>query len=125
MNKRIFHGVVLFLAVGMAIPPMTVVASAQCTKASKATHKEISSGKELAEKLCAKCHAIAATGDSKEAKAPPFRTFVQKWPIENLEEALAEGIVVGHKRMPEFEFEPEDINNLLSYIDSLSPAVKN
>ena len=81
---------------------------------------DIAAGKKLAEKLCSKCHSVAKTGTSTNEKAPAFRTFVQKWPIENLEEALAEGIVVGEHTMPEFEFEPRDITRLLAYIGSLS-----
>ncbi|NNF79367.1 MAG: cytochrome c [Rhizobiales bacterium] len=77
-------------------------------------------GQEIATKLCARCHSVTREGDSPFAEAPPFRTFSSKWPLESLEEALAEGIVVGHPAMPEFIFGPEDIQNLLSYIASIS-----
>ena len=77
-------------------------------------------GQELATKLCARCHSITRDGTSPFADAPPFRDFAGKWPLESLEEAFAEGIVVGHPAMPEFVFGPEDIQNLLSYIGSLS-----
>ncbi|MCP5080972.1 MAG: cytochrome c [Alphaproteobacteria bacterium] len=77
-------------------------------------------GQEIATKLCARCHSVTRDGDSPFAEAPPFRTFSSKWPLESLEEALAEGIVVGHPAMPEFIFGPEDIQNLLSYIASIS-----
>ena len=78
-------------------------------------------GQEIATKLCARCHSVTRDGASPFAEAPPFRIFASKWPLENLEEALAEGIVVGHPAMPEFVFGPEDIQNLLSYISSISP----
>lgn len=77
-------------------------------------------GQEIAVKLCARCHAVTRDDVSSLAEAPPFRTFASKWPLESLEEALAEGIVVGHPAMPEFIFGPEDIQNLLSYIASIS-----
>lgn len=77
-------------------------------------------GQEIAAKLCARCHSVTRDGDSPFAEAPPFRTFASKWPLESLEEAFAEGIVVGHPAMPEFVFGPEDIQNLLSYIASIS-----
>ncbi|MEM8689759.1 MAG: cytochrome c [Pseudomonadota bacterium] len=77
-------------------------------------------GEEIAAKLCARCHSITRDGESPFAEAPPFRTFGQKWPLESLEEAFAEGIVVGHPAMPEFVFAPNDIQNLLSFMDSLS-----
>ncbi len=77
-------------------------------------------GAELATQQCARCHAVQRTGDSPMAEAPPFRTFASKWPLESLEEAFAEGIVVGHPAMPEFVFEPEEIRNLLSHMDAIS-----
>ncbi len=79
----------------------------------------VAEGKVLAERLCARCHAIGADGDSPFKEAPPFRTFGEKWPIDSLAEAFAEGIVVGHPDMPEFQFEVDQIDALLVYLESL------
>ncbi len=79
----------------------------------------VEKGREIVTKLCARCHSVTREGESPFAEAPPFRTFASKWPLESLEEALAEGIVVGHPAMPEFVFGPEDIQNVLSYLGSL------
>ena len=57
--------------------------------------------------------------------APPFRTLSQRYPIEMLAEALAEGIMTGHPAMPQFVFEPHDIDALLTYIDGLSPSAQD
>ncbi len=76
-------------------------------------------GRLLAQSLCARCHAIGTSGDSPFEPAPPFRTMAQKWPIDSLAEAFAEGIVVGHPAMPEFKFEPEQIGALLTYMESV------
>jgi cytochrome c len=38
--------------------------------------------------------------------APPFRTLHERYPVEDLVEPLAEGIVTGHPTMPEFRFDP-------------------
>jgi mono/diheme cytochrome c family protein len=54
------------------------------------------------------------------ALAPPFRLLPGRYPVEHLAEALAEGIVVGHPAMPEFTFNPPEIDALLSYLQSLS-----
>jgi cytochrome c len=51
--------------------------------------------------------------------APPFRTLHERYPVETLQEALAEGIVTGHPSMPEFRFEPDQINDFLVYLKSL------
>ena len=40
------------------------------------------------------------------ALAPPFRLLPQRYPVEHLAEALAEGIVTGHPAMPQFKFHP-------------------
>jgi mono/diheme cytochrome c family protein len=77
-------------------------------------------GRAIAETRCARCHAIGTKGESPVAIAPPFRTLSQRYPVEHLAEALAEGIVVGHPLMPEFTFDPPEIDALLTYIESLS-----
>jgi hypothetical protein len=40
-------------------------------------------------------------------------------PVETLGEALAEGIVTGHPTMPEFQLDPDQIHDLLSYLKTL------
>ena len=79
-------------------------------------------GKLIAETNCAGCHAIGPTGDSPNPKSPPFRTLSQKFKLDNLEEALAEGITVGHqgKDMPEFQFDPPQIDDFLTYLKSVN-----
>ena len=74
---------------------------------------------------CARCHATGATGESALKMAPPFRFLSQRYPIENLAEAFAEGIVTGHPDMPEFQFLPDEIDSILGYLKSLQkPRVK-
>lgn len=79
-------------------------------------------GHALAQKLCARCHAIGREGSSPMGIAPPFRELSQRYPIEMLAEALAEGIVTGHPAMPNFTLHPRDIDALLAYIDGLTPV---
>lgn len=76
-------------------------------------------GEELLSARCARCHAIARTGESPHSAAPPFRTLSRKYPIDGLAESLAEGISVGHPDMPEFVFEPDDIAAILAYLNSI------
>lgn len=76
-------------------------------------------GRTYAQAHCAKCHAIGRTGDSSFKAAPPFRTLHQRYPIESLGEALAEGIVTGHPAMPQFKLAPEQIHDLLTYLKTL------
>jgi mono/diheme cytochrome c family protein len=81
----------------------------------------ITAGRALLEKSCARCHSIDETGASPFEPAPPFRTLGARYPLENLEEALAEGILGGHPAMPEFVFEPDQIDAIIAYLKSLQP----
>ena len=98
-----------------------VVATVMATSPAAAADTPRERGRSIAEAKCARCHAIGTKGESPVAPAPPFRVLHQRYPIENLAEALAEGIVVGHPMMPEFRFDPPEIDALLTYIESLSP----
>jgi mono/diheme cytochrome c family protein len=77
-------------------------------------------GEAIAKRLCARCHATGMTDDSPVGRAPAFRDLSKRYPVEHLAEALAEGIVTGHSSMPQFTFEPDDIDALLSYLRGLS-----
>jgi mono/diheme cytochrome c family protein len=79
----------------------------------------VAEGRRLAEIHCAVCHAIGAGGESRNPLSPPFRTFSRNYPVNALEEAFAEGILVGHPSMPEFRLEPQQIDDLLAYIESV------
>lgn len=80
---------------------------------------DIAAGRHLAQTNCASCHAIGAVGESRNPAAPPFRVLSYGYPLNSLEEAFAEGILVGHPDMPEFELAPQQINDLLAYIESV------
>lgn len=80
---------------------------------------QIAYGKRLVETNCARCHAIGPTGASTHPDAPPFRSLHQRYPIEDLQEALAEGISTGHPDMPEFVASPDQIEAIIAYIGSL------
>ena len=68
---------------------------------------------------CARCHAVGKTGDSTLPIAPPFRSLHERYPVENLQEPLAEGIVTGHPSMPEFRFDPGQVGDIIAYLKSL------
>ncbi|MGB3625771.1 MAG: hypothetical protein WA989_08080, partial [Henriciella sp.] len=56
---------------------------------------------------------------SPHREAIPFRQISWMYPVESLAEPLSEGIMVGHPDMPEWQFEPNDIDALLAYIESI------
>jgi cytochrome c len=68
---------------------------------------------------CAKCHAIDRVSQSPLPAAPPFRRLHERYPVETLQESLAEGIVTGHPSMPEFQLDPGQVNDVITYLKSL------
>ena len=68
---------------------------------------------------CTRCHAIGKVGASPLKIAPPFRTLHEHYPVEDLEEPLAEGIITGHPTMPEFRFDPGQVGDIIAYLKSL------
>jgi cytochrome c len=76
-------------------------------------------GKTFALNNCARCHSIDKVTSSPLKIAPPFRTLHNRYPIETIAEALAEGIQTGHPTMPEFRLDPDQIHDLLAYLKTL------
>ena len=76
-------------------------------------------GRVLVELNCGRCHGISTDDASSHSEAPPFRVLSQRYPIDALEEAFAEGIVTGHPDMPEFAASPEQIDDILAYIATI------
>ena len=87
--------------------------------ASAAQAQSVERGAALARANCARCHSIERSGPSPFLEAPPFRMLHRSYPVEMLEEALAEGIVTGHPAMPEFAFPPEDVDAIVAYLQSI------
>lgn len=76
-------------------------------------------GQFFARTNCARCHSIDKVTASPLKLAPPFRELHKRYPIESLAEAFAEGISTGHPTMPEFQLDADQINDLLSFMQSL------
>jgi len=85
-----------------------------------AAEKDLSNkGEALVRQNCSRCHAIGKEGESPHPQAPPFRTLSSRYPIEDLAESLAEGIVSGHPDMPIFVFSPADVEAIIDYLNSI------
>jgi cytochrome c len=97
----------VLLAVGLSSPAMAV-------------EKDLTDkGRALVKKDCSRCHATGTEGFSPNPEAPPFRTLSSKYPVEDLAESLAEGIVSGHPEMPIFVFSPHDVDAIIDYLQSI------
>lgn len=104
------------LAAALALALGGVSGAVAQTDAERLDH-----GKGLVETNCARCHAVGATDESPLADAPAFRTLSERYPVDALEEAFAEGIVTGHPDMPEFEATPQQIADIIAYLASIQP----
>jgi mono/diheme cytochrome c family protein len=99
--------------------------AALLTLAACATHDEesppapVDRGAAIAETNCSSCHAVGRSGESPAPEAPPFRRLSQHYRVADLQEALGEGISVGHPAMPQFAFAPEDVDALILYLESI------
>jgi mono/diheme cytochrome c family protein len=82
--------------------------------------REVERGRQLVTLNCAPCHAVGVTGQSPNPKSPPLRQLSKKYPLQDLEEALAVGIMVGHNpEMPQWRLSPSQIADLLAYLGSI------
>ncbi|MGD9617579.1 MAG: cytochrome c [Alphaproteobacteria bacterium] len=108
------------VAVTVAAVITGALAAAASAPAEDADKAAVERGRTFAEQNCGICHAIGSSGDSPLAKAPPFRTLHERYPVEHLTEALAEGIKTGHPEMPQFdELDTEQVDDLIAYLKSL------
>ena len=103
----------------MKLLPILVTAAAALLGVTSGHAANVKRGGTIAEQRCAACHAIGPRGASPNIKAPTFRRIANQWPVEQLQEAFAEGIMTGHGPMPEFTFSPDDIDDLLAYLGKL------
>lgn len=76
-------------------------------------------GRRLAAGTCVSCHAIGPVDASPVAAATPFRELVHRYPLDQLEEAFAEGLVTGHPAMPAFVFRASEIDDLIAYLETV------
>jgi tetratricopeptide (TPR) repeat protein len=80
----------------------------------------VQQGRSLVERNCRPCHAVGATGDSPNKKAPPFRSLHARHPSLALREPLSRGIAAPHDEMPRFALSAAEIDSIVAYINSLA-----
>jgi cytochrome c len=76
-------------------------------------------GQSIVANKCSSCHAVGRFGESPNPKAPAFRTLHERYPIESLEEALAEGTISAASDEPEFNFSGREVGAIISYISMI------
>ena len=76
-------------------------------------------GQELAERLCAACHAIGRGERSPIPVAPAFRRIEPRVDLEQMVERLQDGLIAGHPDMPVFILRDDEARALVAYMKSL------
>ena len=114
MRRLLLSPAVLVFA--CAAPSLTPAQSG--TSAQSGTY-ELGQGRLLVEERCGACHATARGNISPHGSAPAFGEIVKRYPPEELAEALAEGIHVGHVDMPAFQFTDQEVLRIVIYLKSL------
>jgi len=113
------------VAMGLRLPLALLACAAILLAAAHAfaqpspAEASIARGRALVERNCGMCHAIGPVGDSPNPLAPHFRELHERYPVEDLAEALAEGIIVGHPLMPELRFSAEEVSDIVAYLESI------
>lgn len=87
--------------------------------ASAQPEGSVARGEALVMRNCGMCHAVGRSGASPNAAAPPFRDLSMNYPIDDLAEGLAEGLLTGHPAMPEFRFRPAEVRDIIQYLKSV------
>ena len=76
-------------------------------------------GMTFARVNCSHCHAIDKVSPSPLPIAPAFRILHQRYPVQDLQESLTEGIVTGHPNMPEFRLAPDQVKDFVNFLKTL------
>lgn len=108
---------ILLLTGACATPQVAAVGSTPT--APDVMAEAVARGRLLTTRACSSCHATGLTGASPMADATPFRVIVHRYPLNQLEEAFAEGLVTGHPAMPEFVFRASEIDDLVAYLETV------
>lgn len=83
------------------------------------TPDQVEAGRRIVEFQCTSCHGVRTDDKSHNPRAPALRTLAERYPVTGLEEAFANGIMIGHPGMPEFRFDRDQIKAILAYLESI------
>ena len=121
MTQRNFGSIGCNLAWGRRIGVLLAATTAALvsTTVFAGEDEAVTRGRKIAEAACAPCHAIGLTGPSPKVEAPLFRELGRKYPVEQLEETLAEGVVVGHPGMPQVKMREDEIAAFIAYLKTI------
>lgn len=76
-------------------------------------------GRQVAERVCASCHAITDKGDSPSAMAPPFRALRMRYNPISMERHIGDLATSGYYGMPRQQVSPAETADIAAYIETL------
>jgi len=102
------------VAVLLIVPGLEAVA---------AERSKLTRGEGIARSLCGPCHATGKSDPSptRANAETAFRDLHKRYPIPMLTDAARTGSIEGHDEMPSFALSRSTVEDLLAYIDSMSP----
>ena len=107
-------GIMTILAIAL-----TAWLSMPASAEQKLDQMTVEAGGQLVSEPCSKCHATVAGQSSPHDQAPSLRTLSQNYPVDRLAEALAEGMMVGHPDMPVFQFDVDQIDQIIAFLKTI------
>jgi mono/diheme cytochrome c family protein len=84
----------------------------------------IDSGRDIAQQLCATCHAIGSAERSPLPIAPAFRHIEPRVDLNEMTQKLQEGLIGGHPEMPVFKLNEPQARALVAYLRSIQQDTK-
>lgn len=102
-------------------PPGAVRASLDPSLSAAVSPQDdpVARGAAFVQTQCSGCHAVGRSGDSAMPAAPRLRDLGRRYPVDQLAEAFAEGIVTAHPAMPEFVLSQDENRDLIAYLKSI------
>lgn len=115
MNRFLFAASACFLIAGCAAGAEPAAPQASVTQGPTRAQW----GHALAQRMCAACHQVEATGVSPYDAAPPFKVLASRYNEVTLGRKL-DDIAIGHYKMPPTHVTNDEIDSLVTYLESLN-----
>ena len=106
------------------VPNLRIVAAGAalwlCANSLPAVASSAGEGEDLAQRLCAACHAIGRAERSPIPVAPSFRQMESRvGDLDQLIGRFQDGVIAGHPEMPAFVLREHEARALVAYMRSL------
>lgn len=79
-------------------------------------------GQEVAQDLCASCHAVGRSDASPNPGAPPLRGVLANYDPSRLTKDLEQSVSINHRRMPTFYFGEHHAADVVAYLQTIQES---